>query len=70
MRTLKLATFALAALLPVASNAHKAWLLPSVTVSTVDQWVTIDAAVSNNLFYFDHNPLRMESLAITAPDGS
>jgi uncharacterized GH25 family protein len=70
MRTLKLAIFALAALLPVASNAHKAWLLPSVTVSTVDQWVTIDAAVSNNLFYFDHNPLRMESLAITAPDGS
>jgi uncharacterized GH25 family protein len=70
MRTLKLATLAFAALLPVAGNAHKAWLLPSVTVSTVDQWVTIDAAVSNNLFYFDHNPLRMDSLAITAPDGS
>ena len=70
MRTVKLATLALAALLPVASNAHKAWLLPSVTVSTVDQWVTIDAAVSNNLFYFDHNPLRMDALSITAPDGS
>jgi uncharacterized GH25 family protein len=70
MRTLKFATLALAALLPVASNAHKAWLLPSVTVSTVDQWVTIDAAVSNNLFYFDHNPLRTDSLTITAPDGS
>ncbi len=70
MRTLKLATFALAALLPVASNAHKAWLLPSVTVSTVDQWVTIDAAVSNNLFYFDHNPLRTDSLTVVAPDGS
>jgi uncharacterized GH25 family protein len=70
MRTLKLATLALAALLPVVSSAHKAWLLPSVTVSTVDQWVTIDAAVSNNLFYFDHNPLRTDSLSITAPDGS
>ena len=70
MRTVKLATLALAALLPVASYAHKAWLLPSVTVSTVDQWVTIDAAVSNNLFYFDHNPLRTDALSITAPDGS
>lgn len=70
MRTVKLATIVLAALLPIASNAHKAWLLPSVTVSTVDQWVTIDAAVSNNLFYFDHNPLRTDALSITAPDGS
>ena len=44
--------------------------MPSVTVSTVEQWVTIDAAVSNNLFYADHNPLRTEALAITAPDGA
>jgi uncharacterized GH25 family protein len=70
MRTLKIATLTLAALLPFASNAHKAWLLPSATVSTVDQWVTVDAAVSNDLFYFNHNPLRIENLSITAPDGS
>jgi uncharacterized GH25 family protein len=70
MRTLKLATLTLAALIPVAAHAHKTWLLPSATVSTVDQWVTVDAAVSNDLFYFNHNPLRIDSLSITAPDGS
>jgi uncharacterized GH25 family protein len=70
MRRLKIATLTLAALLPVASHAHKAWLLPSATVSTVDQWVTVDAAVSNDLFYFNHNPLRTDGLNITAPDGS
>jgi uncharacterized GH25 family protein len=57
-------------LAPLASHAHKTWLLPSATVSTVDQWVTIDAAVSNDLFYFNHVPLRLDSLVITAPDGS
>lgn len=66
----KLATLTLAALLPLASHAHKTWLLPSATVSTVDQWVTVDAAVSNDLFYFNHVPLRLDALAITAPDGS
>src|SRR5687768_18335517 len=70
MRTLKLATLMLAALVPLASHAHKTWLLPSATVSTVDQWITVDAAVSNDLFYFNHVPLRLEALAITAPDGS
>jgi len=59
-----------ALLVPFASHAHKQWMLPSATVSTVDQWVTVDAAVSNNLFNFDHVPLRLDALAITAPDGS
>ncbi|HEY0681607.1 MAG TPA: DUF4198 domain-containing protein [Steroidobacter sp.] len=59
-----------ALLAPFASHAHKAWLLPSATVSTVDQWITVDAAVSNDLFYFNHVPLRLDMLAITAPDGS
>lgn len=59
-----------ALLTPLAGHAHKAWLLPSATVSTVDQWITVDAAVSNDLFYFNHVPLRLDSLVITAPDGS
>lgn len=59
-----------ALLAPFASQAHKAWLLPSATVSTVDQWITVDAAVSNDLFYFNHVPLRTNNLSITAPDGS
>src|SRR5262249_35005405 len=52
-------------------EAHRSWLLPSSTVlSGNDPWVTVDAAVSNDLFYFDHNAMRIDTLAITAPDGS
>lgn len=66
----KLAVLLAAAALPFAAQAHKAWLLPSSTVTTADQWVTVDAAVSNDLFYFNHVPLRIDNLVITAPDGS
>src|SRR5690606_1693570 len=52
-------------------QAHKAWLRPSATVlSETGTWVTVDAAVSNDLFYFNHVPLRLDSLRITAPDGT
>lgn len=68
--SLKLAALSLAVLLPLAAHAHKVWLLPSATVLSSDEWITVDAAVSNDLFYFNHVPLRSESLKITAPDGS
>lgn len=69
-RTLVLA-IALAAALPFSALAHKAWLQPSQTVIAGEKpWITVDAAVSNDLFYFNHVPLRLESLVITAPDGS
>lgn len=58
------------AALPVPALAHKAWLLPSATVLSEGQWITVDGAVSNDLFYFNHVPLRLENLAITRPDGS
>ena len=70
---LALTALALAAALatPLAAHAHKAWLQPSQTVLAGNTpWVTVDAAVSNDLFYFNHVPLRLENLAITAPDGS
>ena len=34
-----------------------------------DPWITVDAAVSNDLFYFNHVPLRLDGLNITGPDG-
>jgi len=37
---------------------------------TPNEWITVDAAVSNDIFYFNHVPLRIDNLAITAPDGS
>ena len=71
---MKRSTLALAAvlsLLPLSAFAHKAWLLPSQTVIAGDKPViTVDAAVSNDLFYFNHVPLQTAGLAITAPDGS
>jgi uncharacterized GH25 family protein len=70
MKRIALVGLSLVSLLPLAGHAHKAWLLPSATVSTVDQWITVDAAVSNDLFYFNHVPLRTDGLVITAPDGS
>ena len=67
------AAYALAVILclPLSVEAHRAWMLPSATVlSGTDLWVTVDAAISNDLFYFEHNPIRLDNLAITAPDGS
>ncbi len=52
------------------AHAHNAWLLPSTTVLSKADTVSIDAAVSNDLFVANHNPLRLDGLQITAPDGS
>jgi uncharacterized GH25 family protein len=67
----RIAILALAALAPLAAHAHRQWLLPSATVlSGNNQWVTVDAAVSNDLFYFEHVPLRLDNLVVTGPDGA
>ena len=69
-RSLLLAA-ALAAALPFSAAAHKAWLRPSQTVIAGNNpWITVDAAVSNDLFYFNHVPVRLDGLMITAPDGN
>ena len=50
---------AVMAIMPARLDAHRQWMLPSSTVlSGSDPWVTVDAAVSNELFYFDHVPMR------------
>lgn len=69
---LSLKWIALAALaLPLAAQAHKMWLLPSATnVAGADPWVSVDAAVSNDLFHADHVAAQLKQLVITAPDGS
>lgn len=68
-----LAALSIAATLavPAAANAHRQWMLPSATVlSGNDPWVTVDAAVSNDLFYFDHVPMRLDGIEVITPDGS
>lgn len=63
---------ALSAVGTVSAHAHKAWLLPSSTVLSGkdDLAVTVDAAASNDLFYFDHRPLQLDNLVVTGPDGA
>uniref|UniRef100_B0SWQ7 Nickel transport complex, NikM subunit, transmembrane n=1 Tax=Caulobacter sp. (strain K31) TaxID=366602 RepID=B0SWQ7_CAUSK len=57
--------------IPSAASAHRGWIVPSFTVLSGDgAWVTVDAAVSNELFYADHNPMRLDAVVVTAPDGS
>lgn len=57
--------------LPAAISAHRMWMLPSATVvSGTDGYVTVDAAVSNDLFFFDHQPLRLDGVKVWQPDGS
>jgi uncharacterized GH25 family protein len=61
---------ALLACLPLSANAHRAFIVPSETVLSANGWITVDAAVSNDLFYFNHNPLRVENLKVIGPDGA
>lgn len=66
----KWAALSLALLVPTSAMAHRTWLFPSATVLSGDNpWVTVDAAAANDLFYFDHFPLPLGDLTITAPDG-
>lgn len=70
--TMKWVAIALAAALPVAASAHKAFLVPSTTVLSdgEDAWITVDAAASNDLFNFNHRPMPLDNLVITGPDGA
>ncbi len=65
------ALLALALLSSAPALAHRTWLLPAATmVEGKDPSVTLDAAVSEDLFEFDTNALQIDTLRITAPDGS
>ncbi len=73
MRLKSLRLIAALSLLSVAGPAlaHRQWLLPSGTsFSGTEEWVTVDAAVSNDLFFADHFPLRLDAVKAWAPDGT
>lgn len=61
---------ALAALGSPLAQAHNAWLLPSSTILSRADWITVDGAVSNDLFQFNHASLRLDNLQIDSPDGT
>jgi uncharacterized GH25 family protein len=77
MRSNKLATLAVtvtviafAGLAALKAQAHSAFLVPSSTVLSKPQWVTIDGGVGNEMFYFNHNALRLDNVSVTGPDGA
>jgi hypothetical protein len=68
-RTVALLIGAAALTLPHAAQAHRQWLLPvATTYSGDDPWVSVDAAVSNDLFFPDHFPMQLGQIKVTAPD--
>ncbi|MFN3877127.1 MAG: DUF4198 domain-containing protein [Brevundimonas sp.] len=70
-KTIALLTLAAALAAPMAAQAHRAWLAPTATtLSGTDAWVGFDAGMSNQVFNPDHAAMRLNGLAITAPDGS
>jgi uncharacterized GH25 family protein len=57
--------------LALNAQAHKPWLLPSSSVvDSKDAWVSVDAAISEGLFDIDHQPLKLDSVVATGPDGA
>lgn len=50
--------------------AHSSFLLASSTVLSKPQWITVDGAAGNDMFFFNHAPLRLDNVRVTAPDGS
>jgi uncharacterized GH25 family protein len=56
------------------AHAHKPWLLPSSSQVEAGRdgtaWVTVDAAISEGLFDIDHQPLKLDGLEVTGPDGA
>ncbi len=71
MKRITLLAAMVAVALPFPAIAHKQWLVPSSTVlSGKDPWITVDAAVSNQLYYPDHVPMRLDNVVIIAPDGT
>jgi uncharacterized GH25 family protein len=70
-RVLALATLAaMTALTMSTAHAHRSWLLPSGTIYSGQQpWVSVDAAVSNDIFYYEHNAAGLDNLVVIGPDG-
>lgn len=52
------------------AEAHRRWLLPSMTTFAGEEAIaSVDAASSNQLFVFEHRRLDLDDLVVTGPDG-
>ncbi|WP_439134249.1 DUF4198 domain-containing protein [Pseudomaricurvus sp.] len=70
MKTKTFLAMAMALSVSISAQAHRLWILPAATVlSGDDPWVTLDAAVSNDIFYFNHFPLNTDNISVLGPNG-
>jgi len=50
--------------------AHRQWILPSTSIfSGKDQWVSVEAAISNDLFFPNHHAIALEQIQVLDPEG-
>lgn len=57
-------------IMPIHAQAHRAWILPSATVLSSDSaWVTVDAAISNDIFHTDYHAMDANTIKVIAPNG-
>ncbi|MBK1883734.1 DUF4198 domain-containing protein [Luteolibacter pohnpeiensis] len=69
-RNTLLTTVALLAFAVQPLSAHRFWIIPSSSVLSGEHpWVTVDAAISNSLFFPDHASPGLDSLSVLGPDG-
>lgn len=70
LRNLSIFVLAASFITPIQAQAHRAWLLPSATVLSSDNaWVTVDAAISNDIFHTDHHAMDLGTIKVIAPNG-
>lgn len=52
------------------ANAHRQWLLASTTIlSGEDQWVSVEGAISNDLFFPNHHAIPLKRTTAFSPSG-
>lgn len=58
------------AALASSALAHRQWILPSTSVlSGEDQWISVEAAISNNLYFPNHHAIGLENITVLSPTG-
>lgn len=72
MQTMKKTVLALALLsVAAAASAHRPWIMTTNTfVEAREPQVTIDGAISDQLFEFDTNAMKLDGAMVTDPDGA
>lgn len=72
MKTINQTVLALVlASIAAGASAHKPWIMPTSTfIEAKEVTVTIDGAISDQLFEFDTNTMKFDGAMVTDPDGA